>query len=339
MPASPTPISVSIKTTNKEIKMSDESSIQYTRVNGGYVRCGMTVKTLDAGFYDIVDVGRGIFGLKPKVAVSDELIDLPGTVADDIFDDIGKFMQTGEQYKSYGLTHKRGYLFYGPPGSGKTSLGQMLAKRFIQKSNGIVVYVASACDFFESVSIMRDVEPGRPSMYLIEEADAIINNTHCLSILDGELSINGAVFVAMTNYKNRLPPRIANRPGRFDRVTLVNCPPESVQVEYLKRVEARNGSRPDAPENIVKALSGLPMSMAHLREAFISHVLMGLSLPDLRTRFEIMAGVRSDASDDTSSALAAIKHVDDDDIDYSNSENEDLIYNNKDWAPGDGKNY
>jgi hypothetical protein len=24
---------------------------------------------------------------------------------------------------------------------------------------------------------MRDVEPGRPSMYLIEEADSIVNNT------------------------------------------------------------------------------------------------------------------------------------------------------------------
>ena len=120
----------------------------------------------------------------------------------------------------------------------------------------------------------------------------IINNIHCLSILDGELSIQGAVFVAMTNYKEKLPPRIANRPGRFDRVEMVDCPPIAVQLEYLRRVEARGGKNPDAPERIVQALVGIPISMAHLREAFISHVLMGMSLTSVRSRFETMAGMK-----------------------------------------------
>src|SRR5690606_8755834 len=103
-----------------------------------------------------------------------------------------------------------------------------------------------------------------------EEADSIIDDTTCLSILDGELSIQGAVFVAMTNYKDKLPPRISNRPGRFDRVVLVDAPPAAVQIEYLRRVEARVGENPDAPEKIVQALEGIPLSLAHLREAFIS---------------------------------------------------------------------
>jgi hypothetical protein len=131
-------------------------------------------------------------------------------------------------------------------------------------------------------------------MYLIEEADDIVDNTHCLSILDGELSIQGAVFVAMTNYKEKLPPRIANRPGRFDRVEYVDCPPTAVQLEYLRRVEQRVGGNPAAPEAIVELLTGLPVSMAHLREAFISYVLLKHPLAVIRDRFDKMAGVERD---------------------------------------------
>jgi hypothetical protein len=271
--------------------------MQYAVRGGAFVRCGRTVKKLEPGFYEPVDLGSVGWGMQPKSMVSDELIDIPGTIADEIFTDIDKFLSSKERYEAYSLTHKRGYLFWGPPGSGKTSLSIMLGNRFVKQVGGVVAYVAGVGDFYNAVSIMRDVEPGRPSMYLIEEADSIVNNTHCLSILDGELSIQGAVFVAMTNYKNKLPPRISNRPGRFDRVEKVDAPPAAVQIEYLRRVEARVGKNPDAPEKIVGALSGIPISLAHLREAFISHVLMGVPLHDMRLRFEIMSGMRNDDGD------------------------------------------
>lgn len=302
----------------------DERPIQYTVANGAYIRCGSTTQKLRPGFYDPVSVSPGIYGLKPKEAVSDELIDLEGTVADDIFADIDKFLPARETYRQYGLTHKRGYLFYGPPGSGKTSLGLMLARRFIEKVGGVVIFAGDAGQFFQGVSIMRDVEPGRPSMYLIEEADKIVNNTHCLSILDGELSIQGAVYVAMTNYKQKLPPRVINRPGRFDRVTLVNCPPESVQIEYLRRIGLRGMDQEQALETakrIVYALSGLQMSMAHLREAFISAVLMMVPLPEIRKRFEIMSGVRNEDGDENPAALLK---TDDDGDDFEFDDYDDL---------------
>jgi DNA polymerase III delta prime subunit len=305
----------------------ENKSIQYSLYGDTFVRCGSTVKTLEPGFYDVTNLGMAGYGLTPKNAVSDTLIDIPGTIADDIFVDIDKFLQTKDSYSEYGLTHKRGYLFYGPPGSGKTSLGMMLANRFINRVGGIVMYCGDSGAFYNGVSIMRDVEPGRPSMYLIEEADMIINNTHCLSILDGELSIQGAVFVAMTNYKEKLPPRIANRPGRFDRVEMVDCPPIAVQLEYLRRVEARGGKNPDAPERIVQALVGIPISMAHLREAFISHVLMGMSLTSVRSRFETMAGMKLSGElpdpvvDDT---------TDDEDDDWRKKER---LENSAFWSP------
>lgn len=260
--------------------------------------CGRTAQRAPAGFYDVDSDMRGYY-LQERSVVSDDLIDIPGTVADVVFDDIESFLSSKERYSRYGLTHKRGYLFHGPPGSGKTSIGLMLARRFIERVGGVVMFVGRPRDLVGGVDVMRTVEPGRPSMYLIEEAEHVANYTECLSILDGELSIQGAVFVAMTNYRDRLPPRLTNRPGRFDRVLKVDCPPESVQVEYLRRVEARVGDDPDAPGRIVEALRGLSISLAHLREAFVSHVLLGMTLGEVRSRFtEMSMGAAEEADGD-----------------------------------------
>jgi SpoVK/Ycf46/Vps4 family AAA+-type ATPase len=279
------------KVSNPEIP-SDELALQYTRLGGAYVPVGKTVSTLPPGFYEVTLV-NGQPAVIGKTVVSDSLIDIDGTVADDFFDDMNVFLDTQADYEAFGLTHKRGYLVYGPPGSGKTSIGIMLARRFAQRAKGVVFFISDPGALYNAVNIMKTVEPGRPSMYLIEEADSIINSTECLSILDGELSIRGAIFVAMTNHKERLPPRIANRPGRFDRVECVDCPPTAIQIEYLRRVMMRRpeGLETDLPQKIVAALDGIPVSMAHLREAFISHVLMGTTLQVIRARFLQMADI------------------------------------------------
>jgi hypothetical protein len=112
----------------------------------------------------------------------------------------------------------------------------------------------------------------------------------------------------------------------------VNCPPKSVQIEYLRRVESRGGLNPNAPEKIVEALVGLPVSMAHLREAFISHVLMGLSLPNLRARFEDMAGIKPQDKT-TAETIAELANLEDDE----EIEETDAVYASKHWSPGDDK--
>lgn len=269
-----------------------EAPTQYTLSNGVYVRSSDTVKTVPAGFYDVVDTPSSGFGLRPKSCVTDELILVKGTIADEIFEDLEPFMETSEKFKRFRLTHKRGYMLHGPGGTGKTSIGMMLAHRFIECMGGVVVFAPDAQSFYHGVSIMRDIEPGRPSLYLIEEADRIVNNTFCLSILDGELAINGAVFVAMTNYRGKLPSRITNRPGRFARVILIDAPPRAVQIEYLTRLAARDPKSMNGratPKAIVDALAGIEMTMDHLREAFVSHVILGEKLPAIKARLKKMA--------------------------------------------------
>ena len=279
--------------------MGERKHQKYSLRNDTYVRCGETADVLPSGFYDVVDTGSSGFGLKPKDTVTDQLIRIHGTPADDLFEDIQQFMLLGDLYDSLSFVHKRGYMVHGPGGSGKTSIGMMLAHQFIETMEGVVVFTPDPSSFYHGVSIMRDIEPGRPSLYLIEEADRIINNTHCLSILDGGLSIQRAVFVAMTNFKGSLPKRTTNRPGRFARVVEVATLPLEFQVEFVTRLSQRN---PDAllgkaaPREIVEAFKGVHMTVDHLREAFGAHVILGQSLEAIRTRFVEMS--QDDESDE-----------------------------------------
>ena len=45
-------------------------------------------------------------------------------------DDVKKFIENEDYYKTKGLPYKRGYLLYGPPGSGKTSKIKSLANQY-----------------------------------------------------------------------------------------------------------------------------------------------------------------------------------------------------------------
>lgn len=275
--------------------MSDHE-MQYAKLGGVLIPVGATQPRLTAGFYELGSANHQ-YGFAPSKPVSDDLIDIAGTPADDVNEDIKKFLATKGRYQKAGLTHKRGYLFYGPPGTGKTSLGLMIARRFIKDADGVVIHIPNSAHLSILTDALRKVEPGRPSMFLMEEADNFVNDVTALSILDGEQSLAGAVFVAMTNYKSKMPPRIANRPGRFDRVVYIGAPPYAVQVEYFKRLLARLEEDPATATVIADGIKDVDCSMGHLREAFISHVLMGVKMEEIRKRFIEMAdGLGKDES-------------------------------------------
>lgn len=268
-----------------------EAPTQYSIHDGTYVRCGATATRIPPGFYDVTHTDRG-YGLKPKQIVADDLILMGGTVAADLLSDMETFMEKRDAFRRLGLTHKRGYLLHGPGGTGKTSIALMVARSFIERADAIAVFAPDSQSFYHGVSIVRDIEPGRASIYLLEEADRIVNNTHCLSILDGGMALDGAVFIAMTNYRGRLPARVTNRPGRFARVIRVDSPERDVAIEYLTRLMARApdlGLGRSTPQAIVQALDGLSMSMDHLREALLLHVVFDEPLTGIRACLESMA--------------------------------------------------
>lgn len=270
-----------------------------------YFQSGEYTERIPPGQYTIhsaMFVGTYLQALDVK---TDTLLDMPGTAADDVMEDVRQFLAKRAEFEKYGFNHKRGYLLYGPPGTGKSSIAQLVARRFVA-DGGIVVMAEEAGDLPMAVDYIKAADPGRNLMVLIEDPyEDDLDAPEVLSVLDGTKAVTGLITVCTTNHKSKMSPRIANRPGRFDRVVRVDRIPTAVQIAFIQQLQARDPNGPQCAEELVKALDGLPLTLAHLKEAFLAHVLLGASLKDIRARFERMART-GDAEEDGNAVDPAV---------------------------------
>jgi len=138
-------------------------------------------------------------------------------------------MNAKSWYKSLGIPYRRGYLFYGPPGCGKSSFIKVLGGYF---GLGICLANLNSRDISDdSLNILLNEAPGK-SIIVIEDIDAamgtredgeITNGKHnpgltlsgLLNTLDGIASQEGRLIFMTTNKRQLLDPALL-RPGRID---------------------------------------------------------------------------------------------------------------------------
>ncbi|KKL15450.1 hypothetical protein LCGC14_2505440, partial [marine sediment metagenome] len=60
---------------------------------------------------------------------------------DDIVSDLSNFLQSENQYRELNIPWKRGYLFSGPPGNGKTLLLRQIGKAFDIKLKNLLDFI------------------------------------------------------------------------------------------------------------------------------------------------------------------------------------------------------
>jgi len=211
----------------------------------------------------------------------DELYELPSPEIESILSDIKIFWRKRETYKEYNFVHKRGILLYGDPGCGKSGIIQLCVKNLIEEENGIVINIKEDEDFkafVEFVPTIRTIEPERPLIVILEDIDSLAgedrySTTKLLNILDGVKQIENVVYIATTNYPEKLQERITNRPSRFDRRYEVQMPSRAIRESYIK-----NKLSDDDLKNIdLKEWldSSEDMSLSHLKELVISVIVMG----------------------------------------------------------------
>lgn len=131
--------------------------------------------------------------------------------------------------------------------------------------------------------ILREIEKETPIVVIMEDIDAIIENyneSSVLNILDGVDKLNKIVFLATTNYPDRLGARIINRPSRFDKRFKISNPNEESREIYLKYLIGENKIK-DNKINLskwVKDTNGF--SIAHLKELFVAVIILGDNYED-----------------------------------------------------------
>lgn len=216
----------------------------------------------------------------------DELYELPSPEIESILNDIRLFWKKRDTYKEYNFVHKRGILLYGDPGCGKSGIIQLCVKSLIEEESGIVINIKEDEDFkafLDFVPTIRNIEPERPLIVILEDIDSLAGDdrystTKLLNILDGVKQIENVVYLATTNYPEKLQERITNRPSRFDRRYEVQMPSREIREAYIKNKLTEEDLKKIDIEKWLDASDN--MSLSHLKEMVISVVVMGKELEE-----------------------------------------------------------
>lgn len=243
-----------------------------------YTACEQTWPILPGGIYTIdSDEGRILFCNQPVNV--DDLFYFPESIGDRIIKEIETFWDSAAQYEARGFKHRRGYLLYGPQGSGKSSIVQQTVAQIKERGGVVFLCTCPPQMLTHALSIFRLVEPNRPVLCIFEDIDAIISqhgDKEILSLLDGESQIDFVLNLATTNYPEKLDKRLVSRPRRFDRIHKVGMPSAEVRRAYLLK------KLPDAPkkeiEYLVKESEGF--SFAAMAEIIISSKCLGNDLEE-----------------------------------------------------------
>jgi hypothetical protein len=208
----------------------------------------------------------------------DDLV-LSGSLKSQIIEDFTRFLASRDEYARYGVPWKRGVLFVGPPGNGKTH-----CLRATIKLLGIpCLYVQSLQARYETedANILQVFERARsikPCCLVFEDLDAMIhggNRSFFLNQLDGFAQNDGILTLATTNHPDRLDPAIVDRPSRFDRKYHFELPAHAERLAYMKLWNAPRDPAMRLSAKEVEALADLTdgFSFAYVKELFVSSMV------------------------------------------------------------------
>lgn len=236
---------------------------------------------------------------------TDNLLTLPEIPVQEVLQEIVDFQAKREEFKKRKMLFKRGIFLWGPPGSGKTSAIHMLLDLVVNKHGGIALLVENPGNAGACLSMIRAREPDRQILCILEDLDALVQHydeSSFLSLLDGESQVDNIVFVATTNYPEKLDKRFKDRPSRFDLIKYVGMPSDQSRESYLRQSEP--GLSNDEVKAYVTGSKGY--SMAHLKELLILTKVFGKSLKEATERINTMRSQADDVSSDKDPSRAKL---------------------------------
>jgi len=202
-----------------------------------------------------------------------ESVAMPEVQKNRIVDDLGFFLEAEDRYNRLAIPYHRGYMFHGPPGTGKTSIVKALACHF----NLDLWYVSLSDLKAESSLLGLLAEVGPRSILLLEDIDTVkitqerdsaeqgtISMSSLLNTLDGVGTPHGLVTMMTTNRFDVLDEALT-RTGRMDLVEELSWPTGETLTRMFKHFF---GVYPSWPSDVVTDKPIEDVSPAQVAEIF-----------------------------------------------------------------------
>jgi SpoVK/Ycf46/Vps4 family AAA+-type ATPase len=229
-----------------------------------------------------------VYGGQP-VAVQpeeDERIFLPPGLLEDIELQVLAFFDGDETYKRLRLRHRRGFLFVGPPGTGKTMMLRHLIRKCHQlfQPSFCMLRICRRTNEEALEGLFSHALQRTPAMVILEDMDSLTKETmvtrsSLLAQLDGLANTEGLLIVGTTNNAQDIDPALIHRPSRFDRVWHFPLPDDELRLEYLETFFKELSA--ETIQCLTERTAG--WSVAYLKELRTTAALMALGqdLPDV----------------------------------------------------------
>ena len=156
---------------------------------------------------------------------------------------VAGFMAAREQLKALRFQARKGLLFYGSPGTGKTHTIHYLASQLPNHTTLLVTaeQVGLLDEYFRLARFLQ------PSMMVIEDVDLIARErtqmfgvgqevllNKLLNEMDGLREDADVLFILTTNRPDQIEPALISRPGRIDQAIEFPLPDEEGRAKLAK---------------------------------------------------------------------------------------------------------
>lgn len=223
---------------------------------------------------------------------------LPEEIMSDIRNEFETFVKSKDLYKNeLKLPWKRGIMFIGPPGNGKTSLIRAICNYYSFETIDIKDAIRNNGDV--DLSDEMDKEYGvdmelypndeLPRVCIMEDIDKMTNfqsGSHdhvdsgkitlhdLLKGLDGFKKVNDLIMIATTNFAEVINEALVNRPGRFDKIYRIELPKKREIERFINYHKMVIGSKEESEQNVRNLAGKLESYSMAFTEEYIKQAKM-----------------------------------------------------------------
>ncbi|KAJ5240024.1 hypothetical protein DTO027B5_4654 [Paecilomyces variotii] len=247
--------------------------------------------------------------LRPVRPISTVIMD--NEVKDDILRDVDEFLDQDMQgwYAERGIPYKRGYLLFGPPGTGKSSFSLSLAGK-----HELDIYTLQLSNISDTTLMRLFAELPPRCIVLLEDVDtagvgrrdsvdadqdneskSAVTLSGLLNVLDGVSSQEGRILIMTTNHIEHLDEALI-RPGRSDKKVHFKLADQNISTQLFHTVFKQLPNQKQCNEKFdQETVEGLARDFASKlpEQVFSPAEVLSFLLERKKSPYDAVSGVES----------------------------------------------